>query len=83
MPNDIQTNMQNHDSSNIFTILFGAFLAICNHVFGWMNAILDIHVAGFLVTTLQAMVTGSLGAFSAYYTNKFLKRRDKKKQDKI
>lgn len=83
MKNDRQTISMptQHDSNNIYTILFGGFLALCNHLFGWMNTLLDIHVSSFLVTCLQAIITGSFGAAGAYFTNKLLKRFDKKKRN--
>ncbi len=82
MKNDKQMPTH-HDNSNFVTILFGGFLAMCNHIFGWMNSILDIHFSGFFVSIFQAIITGAFGAFSAFYTNKFLKNRDNKKQKKV
>jgi len=84
MKNDNKTiKMSGHqDNSSYATILFGAFLALCNHVFGWMNAILDIHISNFIMTLFQAVLTGAFGAISAFYTNKFLKRYDKRKEKK-
>lgn len=81
MKNDKQI-MSHQDNSNYITILFGGFLALFNHVFGWLNTLLDIHVSGFFVSIFQAILTGAFGALSAYYTNKFLKSRDKKKEKK-
>lgn len=85
MKNDNKTTMQmdsHQDNSNFITILFGAFLALCNHVFGWMNTLLDIQISGFIMTLFQAVLTGAFGAISAFYTNKFLKKYDKKKNEK-
>lgn len=79
MKNDKQIMPAHQDNSNFITILFGGFLALCNHIFGWMNTILDIQFSSFFVSILQAIITGAFGAFSAFYTNKFLKSREKKK----
>lgn len=77
------SDVANHNGhSNIFTLMIGFIFAVSNQIFGWFNSLLDVHstllMQNLLMQGLQALITGGLGAFSAYMVNKALKYFEKK-----
>ena len=68
--------MQNHHNQNLGTIIIGFTFALCNQMFGWMNTLLDVH-STIWMQWLQALITGGLGALSAYLVNKGIKAFEK------
>lgn len=83
MDNNNQVFKMEDSNMNFLTILFGGFLALLNHFFGWMNALLDIEISSMLMNYFQAIVTGSLGALSAHFMNKVIKHFEKKKKKDV
>ena len=78
------SGVANHHNgySNIFTLMIGFVFAVSNQIFGWFNSLLDVHstllMQNLLLQGLQAIITGGLGAFSAFMVNKALKKLEKK-----
>jgi hypothetical protein len=62
--------MEANGHSNGFGVVIGFFLAVGNHVFGWMN---NIQITAHWDSWFQAAVTGFLGATFAFFANKFWK----------
>jgi len=64
-------------SNNFLSVLLGFTFALCNKFFGWMNIVLDIHWTNFWFDCLQAIITGAIGAASAWVVNILLKKFEK------
>jgi hypothetical protein len=73
-------NTNNHDS--IASIFLGFILAVGNSIFGWFSHYFCLIQNSFLNTSAQAIVTGIIGATTAYFTNKFWKYIEKKYKSK-
>jgi hypothetical protein len=70
--------MSTHQTESIGSVVIGFVLAVTNHFFGWLNHVfLDFHVQAW-GESIQAIVTGILGATGAYFTTKFWKAVEKK-----
>ena len=73
----------NNNHSSFVTLAIGFIFALGNQIFGVMNTLLDVQ-STFWMQWIQALITGGLGALSAYLVNrglksfeKFLKRKKK------
>jgi ABC-type multidrug transport system permease subunit len=71
--NNSMDGNQNYDS--IGSVFFGFIFAVTNHLFGFMN---NINITAHWDAWFQAIVTGGLGAFAAFFVNKGLKKLEKR-----
>lgn len=72
--------MSQHTSESAGSMVIGFILAIGNHIFGWFNAVLAIN----LNDTIQALITGFVGALGAFLGNrlfKYIEKRIKSKKE--
>ena len=70
--------MSQHTAESAGSMVIGFILAIGNHVFGWFNTFLTIN----LNNTVQALITGFVGALGAFLGNRLLKYIEKKIKQK-
>ena len=70
--------MSQHTTESAGSMAIGFILAIGNHVFGWFNAVLAIN----LNDTIQALITGFVGALGAFLGNRLFKYIEKKVKNK-
>jgi hypothetical protein len=78
----IERQMQNQTGTGPFSLLVGFFMAISNHLFGWLNS---IEPANHIPSMLQALLMGIFGAIGTYIGNqgiKYFKNRFKKDGNK-
>ena len=70
--------MHNQSGTGGFSLLVGFFMAISNHLFGWLNS---IEPTNHIPSMFQALLMGIFGAIGTYIGNqgiKYLKNRFKK-----
>jgi hypothetical protein len=79
MTHNKNKTMSTHNSETLGSIVIGFFLAVGNHIFGWLNHFfIFLSAGGILGDSIQAIITGMLGATAAYFTNKFWKFLEKR-----